>query len=234
MKLLERTHGKHAPERAPETHEHKVSERVVVPDDLRGLADLPSIGEGRQATIEPRRAESMVRWLRWVPVVLLALAGAVAAMLLTDGGDQADVTTTVEAPWSWETDGPGSHSLTATWLMGTEVPWASEFEGPGGNSLNAMPLGQVAPAAVAVTPAFDWAIHGPGGHLMGQTPMLQSTMSRLDGTPPFDWAVYGPGGHLMGQTPMPQIAPAPPFDWAVYGPGGHLPGQTPMPQIEAP
>lgn len=180
MKLLERTHLRHTQPHVAETEDHEVLERLEVPDDLSGLVELPEH--------ELRRSAPMVRWLRWAPVALLAVVGVVAAALLMTN----DSNTAVETP-NWETEGPGSQSLYAPWLLQTEVPWQSD-EGPGGTSLN---MEMVVPAAVypyVVEPATgidpSMETHGPGGNLpdMTWTPEIEPIV-----TP--DWATEGPGSN---------------------------------------
>ena len=174
MKLLERTHLRRTEPHVAETEGHEALERLEVPDDLSGLVELPDH--------EPRRAASMVRWLRWAPVALLAIFGVVGvAMLLNnDGGTDLDIPT-VEAP-DWETEGPGSNSLHALWLTKTQVPWGPN-EGPGGTTMNQ----ELVAPVVGLAPT--WETHGPSGHLpdMTWTPDIEAP----------DWETEGPGSNSL-------------------------------------
>ncbi len=197
MRLLERTHLRHTAEREIDASHQEVVDRLGVPDDLSGLAKIPSIGEdGHEVVAEPHRAATTVRWLRWLPILVLAIAGVVAAaVLLNNESGPSLVIPTVEAP-DFATEGPGSNSLTAPWLTQTQVPWSNANEGPGGHSMGF-------PVAAAVTPPLVYksmATHGPGGYLMDMTwtppvaPPVQGTM-----------VTHGPGGHLMDMTWTPPV-----------------------------
>ena len=209
MKLLDRSHGKHTAERVLDPTDNELLERLEVPDDLSGLHEIPSIGEGvGPQGDEPRRAATVVRWLRWVPVVLLAAAGVVvAAVLLTRDTSETLVEPAVEAP-DLVTEGPGSNSLTATWLTRPLVPWQAH-EGPGGHSLTIPVAATVTPPVVVRTVIT----HGPGGHLMDMT-WTPSVTPLVEGT----MVTHGPGGHLMDTTWVPTVEPI----WI---------GQTPEPAM---
>lgn len=84
MKLFERhthreasTHRPEAPERLPE-----LPEGVTVPDDLSGL-EFP-------ASLRPARPATGIRWMRWLPllVVVLAAGALTTALLLRNGGSE--------------------------------------------------------------------------------------------------------------------------------------------------
>jgi len=148
MTTLEGTNLNHTADGGTPLSVHDLREHPVVPDDLSGLAEIPSIGEpGEQP--EPHRAARTVRWLRWVPLLVLAVAGVVlAAILMTNDGPGT------ETPWA-ANEGPGGHSLTVP-LLTAETPWVAN-DGPGGHSLTV-------PLLTAETP---WAANdGPGGHTL--------------------------------------------------------------------
>lgn len=183
MRLLDRTHGKHTTERALDPGDHELLEQLEVPDDLSGIEHIPSIGEdAHEPDAEPRRAAPMVRWLGWMSVCLLAMAGLIAGLAMLTNGDDP-VAPTVETP-VWETEGPGSNSLHASWLDTSEVPWLSEFDGPGGGSMNAVPVVLVQQPPLVSGP--EWSqTDGPGGTSVGMTP------------PPVPWSfdTGGPGSN---------------------------------------
>ena len=140
----------------PETQEvlPELPTDVTVPDDVSGITHPMRAGGGRAA--------SGIRWMRWMPAVLLLVAGAVAL----DWALRVDDTVARE-PWVTITEGPGSNSLAATpfeglvdvvtppytsveptdWAtvrygpgstatpMVTVIPWTTPTEGPGSNSL---------------------------------------------------------------------------------------------------
>ena len=168
MRLLDRSHGKHATEQALDTEHQELLEQLEVPDDLSGLHEVPSIGEdGHDAIAEPRRASTMVRWLGWTAVCLLAIAGLVAAVMLVNNSTDDDVITpTVEAP-NWETEGPGSPTLLIP--AETKVGWETEFDGPMGNTMSVAPVVFVEPDVVMTV--RDWSqTYGPGSTSVGPTP----------------------------------------------------------------
>ncbi|NNF55577.1 MAG: hypothetical protein HKN03_14175 [Acidimicrobiales bacterium] len=82
---------------------------VTVPDDARGITHPRRFGGGRAAT--------GIRWIRWMPAMLLLVAGAVALGLALRG-DSAD---TANEPWVTVTAGPGSNSLAPTPFEAVQV-----------------------------------------------------------------------------------------------------------------
>lgn len=186
MKLLDRTHGKHAHERALDAGDHELLEQLEVPDDLSGLHKVPSIGEdGHEPVTERRRATPMVRWLGWVSIYLLAMAGLIAGLaMLSSDGDTDPVAPGVEQP-DWDNEGPGSPTLLIP--AEAEVGWASEFEGPGGYSQSQASVILVEPDAV--TTVRDWSqTSGPGSNSLGPTPSPV----------PWSFETGGPGSNSLG------------------------------------
>lgn len=115
---------------------------VTIPDDARGITHPLRTGGGVAAT--------GIRWMRWMPAVLLLVAGAVALGLVLRG-DNTD--TVAREPWITVTAGPGSNSLAPTPFEGLGVVvstpnytsvrptgWAIATYGPGSNSLDATPV----------------------------------------------------------------------------------------------
>ena len=197
MKLLDRTHGKHATERALDTGDHELLEQLEVPDDLSGIEHIPSIGEDRHEPVaEPRRAAPMVRWLGWVSVYLLAMAGLIVGLaMLSNGGDTDPVAPGVETP-DWETEGPGSPSLDAPWLSRTQVPWGPN-QGPGGDTPNLVPVTPVVEPVFIPIPVTgvgpSMETHGPGGVLpdMTWTPAVETIEA------PWSFETGGPGSNSL-------------------------------------
>jgi hypothetical protein len=76
MKVFERHTTKVTPDRHPEMSEQltELPEGVTIPDDISGLEFPPSM--------EPRRAATGVRWLRWMGLVAILAVGALTAVLL--------------------------------------------------------------------------------------------------------------------------------------------------------
>ena len=189
MKVSEHTDMRNAAHSSRPVSDREVLERLEVPDDLSGLAAIPRIGEpGGVPADEPPRSASTVRWLRWLAVLALAVAGTVIAVSLNSDGGSSDSVPAVDAPPNWEVDGPGSHSLDVPLLALTETPWATSNDGPGGHSLNVVAV-PVAPAATPVI-GFDWEVDGPGSHSL-DVPLPAPTE-----TP---WAITndGPGGNSL-------------------------------------
>ena len=192
MKLLDRSHGKHATEQALDTEHQELLEQLEVPDDLSGLHKVPSIGEdGHDAATESRRASPMVRWLGWVSLYVLVVAGLVTALVVfNDPADSDPVAPGVEAP-DFETEGPGSPSLDAPWLAATETPWRSDFDGPGGVTQNMVPALEVEPVFIGPMPVqapAEWSqTDGPGGTSVGMTPP----------PPPWSFVTEGPGSNSL-------------------------------------
>jgi len=223
MKILEGKNTLRTVDSGAPLSDEETLERLEVPDDLSGLADVPSIGEpGGVVAAEPRRAATMVRWLRWVPLLVLAIAGVAVAVILTADDAVAPVN---EVPWVGEADGPGSNSLNAAWLTGTETPWLTANAGPGGHTMN------VPPVVLAESP---WAVNdGPGGYTLNVPPVTsaESPWAANDGpggytlnVPPvtsaeMPWAANdGPGGYTLNVPPVTLTE----MPWAVNdGPGGH-------------
>ena len=143
MKVIERKTIHEAPERLPE-----LPAGVTVPDDLSGLELRKGVGRRPTATA--------VRWLRWLPVVLLLVVGAIAVGVYT--ADEAGETIAPSAvPWEIN-DGPGSNSVndavaTQAIPVPSVGPWTGN-DGPGSTSLN------------TTTPSVSpWTGNdGPGSH----------------------------------------------------------------------
>lgn len=116
---------------------------VTIPDDARGITHPLRTGGGGVAA-------TGIRWMRWIPAVLLLVAGAVALGLVLRGDNTE---TQVREPWITITAGPGSNSLAPTAFegLGVEVitpnytsvrptDWATATYGPGSDSLAATPV----------------------------------------------------------------------------------------------
>ena len=160
MKVLDRGTIHEAPE-LPE-----LPADVKIPDDLRGLERA-----------DRSRLSTTVRWLRWLPLVLLV---AVGAILVTGdfGGDTVDTT----VPWTVD-EGPGSSSLDGAVATQSVVPTPARGpftsgEGPGTHSLN-------------VPSSGPWASNdGPGSNSLGSSTPSDS------GVP---WSAGdGPGSNSLG------------------------------------
>ncbi len=121
MKVIDRGTVREAEEELPE-----LPHGVEIPDDLRGLEP-----PGRP---DRKRPTGTVRWLRWLPLVLLVAVGAFVAAGVVDG-ETGDTT----VPWSID-EGPGSSSLDgavatqSVALTVTRGPFAPG-DGPGEHSL---------------------------------------------------------------------------------------------------
>ena len=85
--------------RPPDTHDDLpvLPDDVAVPDDISGL----------QHPATPQRPAAGVRWLRWLPIILLVVAGAVALSLVlrSDSSDDPAVASDVAA----EVVGPAAY-----------------------------------------------------------------------------------------------------------------------------
>jgi len=188
MKTLERKDVKYTADNDVALSDHEVLERIEVPDDLSGLTEIPSIGEpGGPAVTEPRRSATTVRWLRWLSVVALAVAGVLIAAMAMFGDSSSVTAPQVDAPWNWEVDGPGSNSLNNPRLAQTEAPWATANDGPGGYSSNLVP-DAAAMAVTAPVVEFAWATHGPGSNSVAAMATPGAVWS---------WATHGPGSYSL-------------------------------------
>ncbi len=160
-KLYERENlDRDAVKDVPETQEvlPELPTDVTIPDDVSGITHPMRAGGGRAA--------SGIRWMRWMPAVLLLVAGAVALGLVLRG-DNTD--TVASEPWTTITAGPGSNSLAPTPFEGLVIDvitptytrvepteWTTITDGPGSNSL----------AATPVAPWTPWTTQteGPGSN----------------------------------------------------------------------
>ena len=112
----------------PDPHEvlPRLPDDVTVPDDARELTEPARKGG--------RRPASGIRWMRWIPAVILLVAGAVAAAVFLRS-DSTETVVSETVPWIVVTTGPGSNSLAPTGLTAEMIPWTSPTTGPGSNSL---------------------------------------------------------------------------------------------------
>ncbi len=127
-KLFERDAIRETAEHLPDPHEvlPRIPDDVVIPDDARALTH-PAIAGGR-------RPASGIRWMRWIPVVILLVAGAIAAALVLRS-DSSETVVSDGVPWTQATEGPGSNTLAPTGLIVGTIPWTQATEGPGSNTL---------------------------------------------------------------------------------------------------
>ena len=121
MNLLQRSDVQQTPERVEET-------RTRVPESEE-VAE-----HHRRVTTKPAPAAKGVRWLRWVPVVLLIAAGMVALGLVVSGDNASDD----PGPWRTVETGPGSTSLGPTPAI-IVADLYNPTTGPGSTSLGPSP-----------------------------------------------------------------------------------------------
>ena len=153
MRVFEQERIHEAPERLPE-----VPADVKIPDDLSGLEPRRVVDRSRPAT--------PIRWLRWLPLVLLFAFGAIVVGLeLT--GDTAETIAPSAVPWS-EGQGPDSNSLNVPAGTPSVIttpsagPWSGS-DGPGSNSRRARRsfrqtlMARWLTAVVTVSSAISWS-----------------------------------------------------------------------------
>ncbi len=218
MKLYERHPARETIKELPETHEvlPELPHDVSIPDDVSGITHPVTAGGGRAA--------SGIRWMRWVPAVLLVVAWAVVVGL-AQRGDSTDTVALEPEPWITITEGPGSNSLAAT-QFAVPVPWVTVTEGPGSNSL----------AATRVAVPIPWVTvtEGPGSNSLAATrvavPIPWVTVTEGPGSNslaatrvavPIPWVTVteGPGSHTLAPTNM--TVTAVPWTTPTEGPGSH-------------
>ena len=114
--------------------QHEAATRGTVPAVTEGVPESPEVREHglRKADGVPP-AKTHVRWLRWMPVVLLVLAGLVAALVAVTWNGGVDDVDVIE--WPTATEGPGSTSLGPTTAQALVIEWPTATEGPGSTSL---------------------------------------------------------------------------------------------------
>ena len=117
---------------------------VTIPDDVSALTHPELAEEERSAT--------GIRWMRWIALALVVVAGAVVAAVLLSGDTEEPVVSEA-TPWGYATEGPGSTSLAPAGVAAA-VPWTQPAEGPGSTSL----------APTAMVDAIPWTsvTEGPG------------------------------------------------------------------------
>ncbi len=172
-KLYEREPAQEKVKDLPETHEvlPELPADVTIPDDVSGIT--------HPVTTDGGRAASGIRWMRWVPAVLLLVAGAVALGLFLRG-DSTDTVAADPQPWITITEGPGSNSLNATPVV-VRVPWTTPTMGPGSNSLDA--------TSMPVPIPWETTTIGPGSNSLDATPMPVPI--------PWETTTEGPGSNSL-------------------------------------
>lgn len=125
----------------------------------------------RRVTGTPRHADTKVRWLGWVALIVLAIAGLVVAAIAITADDGEVV------EWNTITHGPGSNSLAPTVEV---VEWETVTHGPGSNSL--------APTVEVLE--WETATSGPGSNSLGPTAAVIY----------WPTATQGPGSNSLGPT----------------------------------
>ncbi len=192
-KLYEPHPGREAVKDLRETHEDlpELPHDVTIPDDVSGLTHPVTAGGGRAA--------SGIRWMRWVPALLLVAACA-AVVGLALRGDSAD--TVAPQPWITITEGPGSNSLAPTGAIANPVPWVTLTEGPGSNSLAA--------TRVAVPVPWVTVTEGPGSNSLAAT--------RVAVPVPWVTVTEGPGSNSLAAT---RVAVPVPWVTVTEGPGSN-------------
>ncbi len=115
--------------------EHEQATRETVTEAPQRVPESHEVREHRlREALRAGGARTHVRWLGWVPVMLLALAGMITALVIAiDGGTDVDDVGVIE--WPTATEGPGSNSLAPTTPDVMVIEWPTATEGPGSNSL---------------------------------------------------------------------------------------------------
>ena len=121
MKLLHRPNVHETPERVEET-----STRVPESHEV--------VEHHRRVTAKPAPAARSVRWLRWVPVVLLIVAAMVVLGIVASGDDAGNDASNDLGVWQTTRTGPGSNSLGPTPVIEFTEPY-HPATGPGSTSL---------------------------------------------------------------------------------------------------
>ncbi len=218
-KLYERENlDREAVKDLPETHEvlPELPTDVTIPDDVSGITHPMRAGGGRAA--------SGIRWMRWMPAVLLLVAGAVALGLVLRG-DNTD--TVASEPWVTITEGPGSNSLAAAPFEGVVIDvvpgyttvepteWATVRYGPASNSLAATPVATLIP--------WTTPTEGPGSNSLAPTSfegVVIDVVPSYTTVEPTEWATvrYGPGSNSLAATPVATLIP---WTTPTEGPGSN-------------